>query len=66
MLSLIVLLILQWAIVSYTINKFAEGQLIQRLQHEAETLLAGTHFDSHGIMTLDARNLSAIYQRPFS
>lgn len=66
MLSLIVLLLLQWAIVSYTINKFAEGQLIQRLQHEAETLLAGTHFDSHGIMTLDARNLSAIYQRPFS
>jgi len=66
MLSLIVLLTLQWAVVTYTINKLTESQLIERLQREGETLLAGAHFDADGQLTLDARHLSAIYQRPFS
>lgn len=66
MLSLVVLLTLQWAVVTYAINKLTETQLIQRLQREGETLLAGTHFDGNGQLTLDARRLSAIYQRPFS
>jgi signal transduction histidine kinase len=66
MLSLIVLLTLQWAVVTYAINKLIETQLIQRLQREGETLLAGTHFDANGQLALDARRLSAIYQRPFS
>ena len=66
MLSLVVLLTLQWAVVTYAINKLTETQLIQRLQREGETLLAGTHFDADGQLKLDARRLSAIYQRPFS
>jgi signal transduction histidine kinase len=66
MLSLIVLLTLQWAVVTYAINKLTETQLIGRLQREGETLLAGTHFDANGQLTLDAMRLSAIYQRPFS
>jgi signal transduction histidine kinase len=66
MLSLIVLLTLQWAVVTYAINKLTETQLIQRLQRDGETLLAGTHFDADGQLTLYSRHLSAIYQRPFS
>ncbi len=66
MLSLITLLTLQWAVVTYAINKLTETQLIQRLQREGETLLAGTHFDADGQLTLDTRRLSATYQRPFS
>lgn len=66
MLSLIVLLTLQWAVVTYAINKLTENQLIERLQREGETLLAGTYFDTSGQLTLDSKRLSAIYQRPFS
>lgn len=66
MLSLIVLLTLQWAVVTYAINKLTETQLIQRLQREGETLLAGTYFDASGQLTMDSKRLSAIYQRPFS
>jgi len=64
--SLIVLLTLQWAVVTYTINKLTENQMIERLQREGETLLAGAHFNAEGQLVLDTKYLSAIYQRPFS
>ncbi len=66
MLSLVALLSLQWAVVTYAIGRMTENQLLQRLQREGETLLAGTQFDANGIMTVDSKHLSAVYQRPFS
>lgn len=64
--SLVVLLSLQWLAVSWTIGRMTEDQLIDRLQHEGESLLAGVQFDAAGTLQLDARRVSAMYQRPFS
>lgn len=66
MLSLIILLTLQWAVVSYTIKKLAESQLAERLEREGESLLAGIQFDASGALQVDAKRISAVYQRPFS
>lgn len=65
-LSLVALLGIQWAIVSYTIAHLTTEQVAERLRSEGETLLAGISFDAQGEMLLDARWLSPIYQRPFS
>lgn len=64
--SLIALLTLQWAIVTYAINKLTEDQLVERLQREGESLLAGAEFNASGQLLLDAKHISAVYQRPFS
>lgn len=64
--SLIILLTLQWAIVSFAIHSFTHQQLVERLQRESETLLAGIDFDAHGQFTIDANRVSAVYQRAFS
>lgn len=66
MLSLIILLTLQWAVVSYAIKKQAESQLAERLEREGESLLAGMQFDATGALQVDAQRISTVYQRPFS
>lgn len=66
MLSLVILLTLQWAVVSYAIKKQSESQLAERLEREAESLLAGIQFDASGALQVDAKRISAVYQRPFS
>lgn len=65
-LSLIILLTLQWAIVSFAIHNFTHQQLAQRLQQESETLLAGTDFNAQGQLSIDVNRISAAYQRTFS
>ncbi|WP_036302273.1 sensor histidine kinase [Methylotenera sp. L2L1] len=65
-LSLVLLLSLQWLVVSYAINKLSEDQLTKRLQHEGESLLASAQFNASNQLEIDAQRLSAIYQRPFS
>ncbi len=64
--SLIGLLLLQWLIASVAIKHLTEGQLVARLTHDAESLLAGVQFDAGGNLQLDQRRLSAVYQRPYS
>lgn len=64
--SLIVLLGLQWWVASWTIERLTTGQLLSRLAHDAETLLAGARFEADGTLVLDAAHVNAIYQRPFS
>ena len=65
-LSLVLLILLQWLVVTYAINKLNEDQLIKRLQYEGESLLAGIQFNASNQLEIDAKRLSAIYQRPFS
>ncbi|MDP2153941.1 MAG: sensor histidine kinase [Methylotenera sp.] len=65
-LSLVLLLTLQWLVVSYAINKLSEDQLSKRLQHEGESLLASAQFNASNQLEIDPQRLSAIYQRPFS
>lgn len=65
-LSLIALLLLQWLVVTYAINKLSEEQLIKRLQHEGESLLASARWNQSNQLEIDTKKLSATYQRPFS
>lgn len=65
-LSLVLLLFLQWLLVSYAINTLSEDQLTKRLQHEGESLLASAQFNTDGQLTIDSQRLSAVYQRPFA
>lgn len=65
-LSLVILLTLQWAIVSFAIHRFTQQQLVERLQRDSETLLSGIAFDATGQFTIDNNRVSAVYQRAFS
>lgn len=65
-LSLIILLTLQWAIVSLAIHRFTHQQLLERLQRESETLLAGIDFDAQNQLIIDVNRVGAVYQRIFS
>jgi signal transduction histidine kinase len=66
MLSLIVLLSLQWFVVMYAISRLTENQLIDRLQRECENLLSVVDFNSYDQLQIDAQRMGEIYQRPFS
>ncbi|CAG0991525.1 two-component system, OmpR family, sensor histidine kinase PhoQ [Methylophilaceae bacterium] len=65
-LSLIILLIMQWAIASYAIRYLTENQVASRLIQDSENLLAGIRFDEAGIFHIDPKRVNVIYQRPFS
>ena len=64
--SLLLLLSLQWWMASRAIEKLTTDQLLSRLAHDAETLLAGTRFDASGVLAIEPARINAIYQRPFS
>lgn len=64
--SLILLLIAQWAIASFIIEHLIEQQLVSRLTQDGESLLAGISFDAQGRLTLDPKRVNAVYQRPLS
>lgn len=64
--SLVLLLGLQWWVASHAIEKLTTDQLLSRLAHDAETLLAGARFDTAGMLAIDPARINAIYQRPFS
>lgn len=65
-LSLVVLLTLQWLVVTWAIRSLTENQFVSRLQHESESLLAGVRFDPSDTLRLDADRVNALYRRPFS
>ena len=64
--SLIVLLSLQWAVISYVFSNFSEKQLMNRLSQDSESLLSGISFNALGQMLLNPQRVSAVYQRPLS
>jgi signal transduction histidine kinase len=64
--SLVGLLTVQWLVASVAIRQLTEGQLVARLAHDAENLLAGSQIDAQGRLQIDPRRVNTIYQRPFS
>lgn len=64
--SLVALLTVQWLVASLAIRQLTEGQLVARLTHDAENLLAGTRIDAQDRLQIDPRRVNTIYQRPFS
>ncbi|KQT34227.1 sensor histidine kinase [Methylophilus sp. Leaf414] len=65
-LSLVGLLTLQWAVVTFTIDHLIQSQMTERMQQEAEALLAGVTVNSRGQPVVEERLITASYQRPFS
>jgi len=64
--SLVLLLGLQWWVAAWAIERLTTEQLLSRMAHDAESLLAGAHFDAEGRLALDPARINAVYQRPFS
>ena len=64
--TLSILLILQWALISIAIDQLTKAQLSERLQSESESLLGHLEIDVAGNLSLDGQVLSSLYQRPFS
>jgi signal transduction histidine kinase len=65
-LSLVLLLALQWLAVTWAIRQLTEDQFARRLMHEGESLLAGVRFDPAQTLSLDTNRVSAVFERPFS
>lgn len=65
-LSLVGLLTLQWAVVTFTIDHLIQSQMTARMQQEAEGILAGVTVNARGQLTLAPHVMTAGYQRPFS
>lgn len=64
--SLIVLLGLQWGVISFVFSDLSEKQLINRLTQDSESLLAGVNFDQQGLFSLESQRINTVYQRPLS
>ncbi len=64
-LSLVVLFILQWWVVTHTVQSLTDDYVESRLVHDAETLLGAINIDSEGISLLPNR-VDNIYHQPFS
>lgn len=64
--SLALLAGLQWLLAGIAIERLLKAQLAQRLERDAENLLAALHTDTDGRLTLDATRVGGEYQRPFS
>jgi len=64
--SLVLLLVLQWALATWFIHRLTSEQLLARLDRDAESLLSGAHVDANGLLQIDPTRVSAVYQRPFS
>lgn len=65
-LSLVGLLTLQWAVVTFTIDHLVQSQMTERMQQEAEGLLAGVTVNARGQPMVEQRLVTTGYQRPFS
>jgi signal transduction histidine kinase len=65
-LSLVGLLTLQWAVVTFTIDHLIQSQMTARMQQEAEGILAGVTVNARGQLVLAPNVMTAGYQRPFS
>ncbi len=65
-LSLVVMFVLQWLLVSVSIRYLAEQYVASRLEHDTESLLMALNFSAVGAAQLDVARVDQIYQRPFS
>lgn len=65
-LSLVGLLTLQWAVVTFTIDHLIQSQMTARMQQEAEGILAGVTVNARGQLVLAPHVMTGSYQRPFS
>lgn len=64
--SFVLLASLQWLLAGLAIERLLKEQLSQRLERDAENLLAALQPDATGQLELDAGRMGGEYRRPFS
>lgn len=65
LISLILLLLIQWVIINRSIHSLSEQYLLSRLDHDADALVAAVSIGEAGL-TLDELHLGPVYKQPFS
>ncbi len=66
LLSLMMVFIVLWFLISHSIRTLTEGYVLSHLQNDVESLLAAVHFDAKNKPLLDVTKLNVVYLRPFS
>ena len=66
LLSLVLVFLILWLIVSTAIRSVAQDYIATRLVHDSETILSHLSFQPDGAAVLDTAHIDTIYQRPFS
>jgi len=66
LISLLVVFLVLWLIVSSAIRDVAQDYIATRLLHDSETLLSTLTFSTEGAPELDGTRIDTIYKRPFS
>lgn len=64
--GLVILVTLQWWVVNTALRSLTEAYVVSRLEHDADSLLAGLAFGPGGELVADPRSNDAIYHIPFS
>ena len=66
LISLILVFLILWIVVSSNIQKLSEDYIASRLEHDVETLLTAISFNNKGTLIINDKYINTIYQRPFS
>ena len=64
--SLIAVFVLQWLVVSVSLQRLSEAGLSAHIEHDIDNLLAGLAFDAAGRLQLAPERIEQIYRLPFS
>lgn len=64
--TLVILLALHWLVSGMAPRFIAQDFVAMRLEHDAESLLAGLQVEEAGGLRLDATHVAPVYDRPFS
>jgi len=64
--SLTLVLLLLWFVVSNNIQKLSENYIASRLEHDIETLLTAINFNINNELVINEQLINSIYKRPFS
>ena len=64
--SLVAVFVLQWLVVSVSLQRLSEAGLSAHIEHDIDNLLAGLSFDGAGRLQLASERVDQIYQLPFS
>lgn len=64
--SLIIVFLLLWLIVSHNIQNLSEEYISSRTKHDIETLITAISFDKDNNILLNDQYINSIYKRPFS
>jgi len=64
--SLVAVFVLQWLVVSVSLQRLSEAGLSAHIEHDIDNLLAGLSFDGAGRLQLAPERVEQIYQLPYS